>query len=154
MRKILIILSLFLVFCKYALTEENGRWICYSETSDGGKYYYNRESINWITGDIVEIWVKGILGDNSKSSSIKKGRSPEKPLEVYEERMWCKIDIKNKKFILLCSLKCNKNGEVLSGVAFLTFPHWFRIIPDTPLEALWKEICELQKKLSEKTQKI
>jgi len=152
-----IILNLLSSFCKYALTEVDDRtedddeWIYFGETIEGDKYFYNKESINWITEDIIEIEEKTIFGENSTfkketiSSLIKKGVLPEKALEVYEEEMLCKIDIKNKKYMILCSIKYNKNGDVLDRADFITFPYWISIVPNTAIEALWKEMYEFQK---------
>lgn len=152
MRKILIIISLFLVFCKYALTEEeNGRWICYGEINDGNKLYYDIESINWISDDIVEVWDKTIYSENSElkkvwiSYLIKKGVEPEKARRISENKTLYKINIKNKKIMTLYDVYYDKNGKVLHCSDYNDNSTWLPIVPGSIGEGLWKEMYEFQK---------
>jgi len=116
MKKFLIIVSLFLVFCKYAISEEDDRWI-YCGTTTDGEYYYDIESINWISGDIVEVWTRAIYSEEGKkeivSLLIKYGIEPEKAMGLYEVKALWKIDIKNKKINSFSSVWYNKNRNVI-----------------------------------------
>ena len=151
MKKILIILSLFLVFCKYALSEEeNGRWIYYFKATDGDEFYYDIESINWTSDDIVEAWDKRIYSENSEfkkkyiSLLIKKGVEPEKAMGLSDDKVLYKIDIKNKKIIVLSSVAYDKNGNALDSGDYHNDSTWLSIPPDSRGETLWKIMCELK----------
>jgi len=153
MRKILIILSLFLVFCKYAISEkENDRWIWYSKTNEG-EYYYDIESINWISDDVVEVWDKIIYSENSElkkkliSILIEMGVKPKKATRFSESKILHQIDIKNKKIIVLSSVSYDKNGNVLNilnSSDYYDVSTWGPIVPDSADETLWKIMCALK----------
>ena len=149
MKKFLIIVSLFLVFCKYAISEEDDRWI-YCGTTTDGEYYYDIESINWISGDIVEVWTREIYSEEGKkeivSLLIKYGIEPEKAMGLYEVKALWKIDIKNKKINSFSSVWYNKNRNVIynRGDVNNVSSDWPYIIPDSIGETLWKEMCKLK----------
>jgi hypothetical protein len=150
MKKVLITISSFFKFCKNVLTRQ--KWIYFGETIEGDKFYCDIESINWITEDVVEIWEKRILGENSKmkqeliSSLIKSGISPERTSEVYSDITLFRIDVKNKKWKMLYIIAHNKNGDEIYTADFHSVLYWEPIIPDTLMEILWEEICNFRKR--------
>jgi hypothetical protein len=67
---VLTILSFNLIFWKNCLSQDEERWQYIGKDVEGTKWYYDKTSLNWISDDIVEVWVKQIY--TTKEAKKKK----------------------------------------------------------------------------------
>jgi len=126
---------------------KDDEWISYCRTANGF-YYYDIESINWISDDIVEVWTREICSEEGKkeyiSFLIETEISPEKARGFSEIRHLWKIDTKNRKRAVFSTIFYDKHGTVLYRHDFSKVD-WLSVCPDSVEELLWKEMCKLKK---------
>ncbi len=101
-------------------------------------YYYDPQSVQLLSKDIVRVWMKKSYGEKRVQEYIK-GIGPEFKELSYDESL-IEFDCSENKNRLLTFSYYNQDGGVIS--TFTPDPSsWNFIVPDSILEALFNIVC-------------
>lgn len=112
-------------------------WVFYVTAADGNNYYYDSQSIKWVSKDIVQVWEKTVYTEKGVPDMIKK-YGPE-----YKE-LSCGIGL----FEFNCSEKKSRGLSLTyhnhHGSVIYSAPRdssWDFIIPESVSESLFNIVC-------------
>jgi hypothetical protein len=134
MRKI-ILTTMFLMLLSSAGYGADWKLIGTSWETD---YYYDPQSIQLLSKDIVRVWMKKIYAEKSVQEYIK-GIGPEFKELSYDHSL-IEFNCSEKKNRLLTFTYYNRDGGVISTFTSDS-SSWNFIVPNSILEALFNIVC-------------
>jgi hypothetical protein len=113
-----IIVIFFIIFsfnCKQAFASN---WIFFaSDSVYGNQYFYDSDSIKYITSNIIEVNYKELYSESGKNSYISILKSHDLSTYGYDLLLYTivyvKLDLKNNLIMILSFTDYNKNGDIL-----------------------------------------
>lgn len=113
-----IIVIFFIIFsfnCKQAFASN---WIFFaSDSVYGNQYFYDSDSIKYITSNIIEVNYKELYSESGKNSYISILKSHDLSTYGYDLLLYTivyvKLDLKNNLIMILSFTYYNKNGDIL-----------------------------------------
>ncbi len=147
MKVLNILFSVFIIGLFLACTKANGAdWKFYAKTVNRDiKYYYNAESINHNSKNIVSVWIKIIpLSEEIKDKTIQKREKLRLTIEGYENYEYSlrlkEINCADKMHSISSYVDYDKKLSVLDSF-YYNSPEWAPIVPDSSGESLYMLVC-------------
>ena len=150
-------------------------WRHYGTTDGVGQFYYDKDSIAFLPGGVVRVWARTIKDEDLKKAieekkkaiqkfierrvSGKKAISEEESKKIYEEwqkeflrnlvipekRMLIELRCGDKMYRLLSGTEYDEKGNAQKGFS-APQAQWLQIIPESPIEGLYKIACPQESK--------
>ena len=112
-------------------------WKLYSET-DFFISYYDKESINRASKNIVRVWVKEVNTEKGITDMMKRFGEEYKNCDHIKKLY--EVDCAEKRIRILSSAAYSKAGEVI--ISDDSPSKWIFIVPKSEGEALHKTVCK------------
>ena len=114
-------------------------WKFYGE-SEFGKYYYDLESIDRLSRNLIRVSAKEIASPKAVLDIVDKLGEEYGNLE--EVISFYEIDCKTKQFNLLMRVFYSKSHSIIDSFNFSDVAKWDSIIPGSAVGDLSKVVCE------------
>lgn len=145
-------------------------WRYYGTTDDVGQFFYDKDSIIFVTEGVVRLWERVIRDEDLKKAIEEKKEAIQKFIErkvsgrkdvpkeevekIYEEwqkaflrdltirekRMFIELKCRDKMFRLISGIEYDAKGNV-EKILSTPQAEWLPIATETPIEGLYKIIC-------------
>ncbi len=112
-------------------------WKLYSET-DFFISYYDKESINRASKNIVRVWVKEVNTEKGIADMVKRFGEEFKKCDHIKKLY--EVDCPEKGIRVISSAAYSKEGEVM--ISDDSPGKWISILPKSEGEALYKNVCK------------
>ena len=116
----------------------------YKDDNDGNIYSYSKVNIRHSSKNIVQVWEKRVLSEESRKEYIQIKKDDGKSTKGWDKLSYniilSEIDC-NKKMIHVLSVNLyDTNGDSLDYFS-VDNPKWDYIIPDSNTDNLQKKVC-------------
>jgi hypothetical protein len=116
-------------------------WRLYATVLDGDEFYYDASSIIRPSRNIVRVWTKTVVSNNSIKEYVDKLGSSFQLLS--HKIILLEIDCTEKKDLLLQTTGYANDGKILMSVTVKeSEKEWVFILPDTVGEPLYEAVCK------------
>ncbi len=112
-------------------------WKIYSET-DFFISYYDKETINHISKNIVNVWVKEVNTEKGITDMVNRFGEEFKNCDHIKKLY--EVDCAEKRIRVLSSVAYSRGGEVV--ISYDSPGQWIFIVPKSEGEALHKTVCK------------
>ncbi len=112
-------------------------WKLYSET-DFFVSYYDKETINHISKNIINVWVKEVNTEKGITDMVNRFGEEFKNCDHIKKLY--EVDCAEKRIRVLSSVAYSRAGEVI--ISYDSPGQWIFIVPKSEGEALHKTVCK------------
>jgi len=128
-----VIISSFIAFVSIAYA---ANWTAYA-TTEQYTFFYDKNSLQKIDSDIVEVYVKIVY---STESGMREAISLKYNKPIVTEVKRCAIDCKGRELKNLSNIFYASNGEVLDS--WENSDKFHSIVPDSVTDQLYNKLCQ------------
>ena len=176
MKSISVILGIVLFFIGliFGHVEVWGVDWCHYGTSEEGQFYYDRDSLTYLSEGVVRVWERVIKDENLKKAFEEKKEATQKFIEkkvsgkktlskeqteilyeqwqkeflrdlvISEKRMLIELKCGEEMFRLLSGIEYDEKGNAKKGFS-ASQPEWLPVGPGAPIEGLYDLLCPKSK---------
>lgn len=140
----LIVLSVLLVFV-LSISIHAATWEFLGKTVDGSIYYYDKSSVQYLTGNIVRFWGKEIPSESAKKENMIElgvkylGYLDGKFMKYSSHKVLAEINCSKEKIRTLSYEIFDLEGNIIGS--FNESSDWVRIVPESIVELASDKLC-------------
>ena len=140
----LIVLSVLLVFV-LSISIHAATWDFLGKTVDGSIYYYDRSSVQYLTGNIVRFWGKEIPSESARKENMIElgvkylGYLDSKFMKYSSHKVLAEINCSKEKIRTLSYVIFDLEGNTIGS--FNESSDWVRIVPESIVELASDKLC-------------
>ena len=140
----LIVLSVLLVFV-LSISIHAATWDFLGKTVDGSIYYYDKSSVQYLTGNIVRFWGKEIPSESAKKENMIElgvkylGYLDGKFMKYSSHKVLAEINCSKEQIRTLSYEIFDLEGNIIGS--FNESSDWVRIVPESIVELASDKLC-------------
>jgi hypothetical protein len=109
----------------------------YYGTNEDGSYFYDTESMNRLSKNLIEVWVQSAYTEKSIAHWVREGGKDFQDLDFTLISLELNCVERSARYLRIVFY--SKNGKVFHPI---DNDEWHFIAPDSMIESLHKEVCE------------
>jgi hypothetical protein len=109
----------------------------YYGTNEDGSYFYDTESMNRLSKNLIEVWVQSAYTEKSIAHWVREGGKDFQDLDFTLISLELNCVERSARYLRIVFY--SKNGKVFYPI---DNDEWHFIAPDSMIESLHKEVCE------------
>jgi hypothetical protein len=140
----LIVLSVLLVFV-LSISIHAATWDFLGKTVDGSIYYYDKSSVQYLTGNIVRFWGKEIPSESARKENMIElgvkylGYLDGKFMKYSSHKVLAEINCSKEKIRTLSYVIFDLEGNIIGSLNESSA--WVRIVPESIVELASDKLC-------------
>ncbi len=140
----LIVLSVLLVFV-LSISIHAATWEFLGKTVDGSIYYYDRSSVQYLTGNIVRFWGKEIPSESARKENMIElgfkylGYLDGKFMKYSSHKVLAEINCSKEQIRTLSYVIFDLEGNIIGSLNESSA--WVRIVPESIVELASDKLC-------------
>ena len=140
----LIVLSVLLVFV-LSISIHAATWDFLGKTVDGSIYYYDKSSVQYLTGNIVRFWGKEIPSESARKENMIElgvkylGYLDGKFMKYSSHKVLAEINCSKEQIRTLSYVIFDIEGNIIGSLNESSA--WVRIVPESIVELASDKLC-------------
>ena len=143
MRYFLMLFILAYLFLFHFSASEAADWIFYGE-SGSGTYYYDKEGMRQLPGNIRQVWIKNVLTSVGVKNLTKKSPAVKDADKIRINMLLTEVDCSAKQFRILKGTSYDSSGHKITSFDYIKAGEakWEEIVAGSSTEMLSKALCK------------
>ena len=124
-------------------TAEGADWVFYGE-SDSGTYYYDKEGMRQLPGNIRQVWIENVLTSVGVKNLTKKSPAVKDADKIRINMLLTEVDCSAKQFRILKGTSYDSSGHKITSFDYIKAGEakWEEIVAGSSTEMLSKALCK------------